>query len=273
MSQLHFYKMQGAGNDFVLFDNREIKLPLDQIIKLTPKLCHRRLGIGADGVLVLDHSDIADYTMIYRNADGSDAGMCGNGGRCIAFFAHKAGFPPKHSFSVHDKVYKASIEGDTVTLDFPVTTSVQETQTSTGLDLMKIYTGTEHVVVDSLSDDEISADEELRTKGRMIREDAEFQPVGTNVNFIKGLSDNRIRIKTYERGVEDLTLACGTGNIASAIAWHHRQKRQDSKNTYTIDNPGGILSVTFQYHDDEQKYDHIQLKGPAAIVFEGDYKF
>jgi len=272
MSQLHFFKMQGAGNDFVLFDNRELKLSLDKIIALTPKLCHRKLGIGADGILVLDPSDIADYTMIYRNADGSDAGMCGNGGRCIARFAHIAGFPAEHTFSVHDNIYNATVHEDEVTLEFPVVTQVNETKTSKGLDVMDIYTGTEHVVVDSLPEIE-NRDDELRRQGRMIREDQQFQPKGTNVNFLEGISDHHLKIITYERGVEDLTLACGTGNIASAIAWHHRQKGSDTQNTYTIDNPGGKLTVSFDYHGDEQIYDHIQLRGPAEIVFEGNYTF
>jgi diaminopimelate epimerase len=272
MGQLHFYKMQGAGNDFVLFDNRDLKLRLDQIISITPKLCHRKLGVGADGVLILDHSDIADYTMIYRNADGSDAGMCGNGGRCIARFAHKVGFPQDHTFSVHKKIYRASVHDQYVTLDFPIVTVVEECKTTKGEPVLKINSGTEHVVLVSehaLMDNE----ETLRTKGRNIRKDVNFQPKGTNVNFLSGLSDSHIEIKTYERGVEDLTLACGTGTIASAIAWHHQLHKTDESNAYTVDNPGGSLTVSFHYDDKEKNYDHIQLKGPAEIVFEGTYTY
>ncbi|HKJ47191.1 MAG TPA: diaminopimelate epimerase [Balneolales bacterium] len=272
MGQLHFYKMQGAGNDFVLFDNRDLQLRLDQIISITPKLCHRKLGVGADGVLILDHSDIADYTMIYRNADGSDAGMCGNGGRCIALFAHKVGFPQDHTFSVHKKIYKSSVHDQFVTLDFPVTTNVEECKTTKGEPVLKINSGTEHVVL--ISTPTLLEDEEvLRTKGRSIRTDGTFQPKGTNVNFLNGLSDSHIEIRTYERGVEDLTLACGTGTIASAIAWHHQLHKTDPDNTYTVDNPGGSLTVSFQFNEGQQNYDHIQLKGPAEIVFEGTYNY
>lgn len=272
MKEIHFYKMQGAGNDFVVFDNRDYHFTLDEIIKLTPKLCHRKLGIGADGTLILGTSDIADFTMIYRNADGSDAGMCGNGGRCIARFAHIQGFPSNHTFSVHENVYNAHVSDDSVTLEFPVKSLVEECDTTDGEKVLKIHTGTEHVVVPS-NGYNLNDDGNLRSRGKIIRRDTPFQPKGTNVNFMQGLSGDRLRIVTYERGVEDLTLACGTGAIASALAWHHQQNKQDLENSYFVDNPGGQLEVSFHFDPSEKTYDHIQLKGPAQIVFEGVYRF
>lgn len=272
MAEIHFYKMQGAGNDFVLFDNRTLKLRLDEIIKITPRLCHRKLGVGADGVIILDPSAIADYTMIYRNADGSDAGMCGNGGRCIARFAHMIGFPKNHTISVHRKVYQAEVEEDFVKLQFPVEPSVEECSTSDGEQVFKIYSGTEHVVVPA-NGHNLNNEEEIRQRGMTIRRDAPFQPKGTNVNFMEGVSGNHIRILTYERGVEDLTLACGTGAIASALAWHHAQHTSDTANSYLVDNPGGQLEVSFSFDSSDKTYHDIQLKGPAEIVFEGTYRY
>ncbi len=272
MIEIHFYKMQGAGNDFVLFDNRSMKLQLDEIIRITPKLCHRKLGIGADGVLILDHSHIADYTMIYRNSDGSDAGMCGNGGRCIARFAHRVGFPKRHSFAVHGKVYQAEVENEYVNLHFPIDSTVEECSTTDGEQVMKIFSGTEHVVVPA-NGHNLNDEEEIRQRGMTIRRDAPFQPKGTNVNFMQSISDNHIKILTYERGVEDLTLACGTGAIASALAWHHTQNKTDKNNTFLVDNPGGQLEVSFSFEPSDNTYHNIQLKGPADIVFEGTYRY
>lgn len=124
MSTLNFQKMEGAGNDFVVIDNREYQFTLDEIIRFTPKLCDRKFGIGGDGILVLQSAESpdADYTMIYRNADGSDAGMCGNGARCLALYASKNGFSTSQRFNVHENLYQAEVKDDnSVNIHFPVT--------------------------------------------------------------------------------------------------------------------------------------------------------
>ena len=123
MSELKFHKMEGAGNDFVVIDNRKYGLSLERIIDITPKLCDRKFGVGGDGILVLQPAkrpDV-DFTMIYRNADGSDAGMCGNGARCLVQYAHEFGFNATQTFSVHDNIYEAEVHSDgSVSIHFPV---------------------------------------------------------------------------------------------------------------------------------------------------------
>src|SRR5690554_764731 len=128
MKSIKFYKMEGAGNDFIVLDNRDYDFSLDEIIAFTPTLCDRKYGIGADGMLILDKANIpeADYTMTYRNADGSDAGMCGNGGRCMALFASKNGFKNTHVFNVHNNLYKAEVDEHEVKIHFPVQVSPEE---------------------------------------------------------------------------------------------------------------------------------------------------
>lgn len=271
MSTLHFYKLQGTGNDFVAWDNRTLRLPLDEIIALAPLLCDRKRGIGADGILILENSDSSDYEMIYRNADGSDAGMCGNGGRCMALLARKFEFAATQTFMVHDKKYRAEIRnGNLVSLFFPEVSSVEQAVTSAGISVLKTYTGTEHVVI---ADPAITTlgDNKLFETGRKIRQDSAFQPSGTNVNFLLECGQEALTIKTYERGVEDFTLACGTGAIASALAWHHLQKASDGPFTYRVDNPGGPLEVTFRYDEQNKSYSDLCLTGTADIVFEGEY--
>lgn len=271
MSTLHFYKLQGTGNDFVAWDNRKYGMSLNEIIALTPRLCNRRLGIGADGVLVIDKSESADYTMIYRNADGSDAGMCGNGGRCIALLAHHLGYPADQTFIVHKKSYRADVwPGNKIALYFPEETGVSAAQSDSGIPVLKTYTGTEHIVLTGAVLNR-KADNELFETGRALRNDPAFKPSGTNVNFILENRSDSISIKTYERGVEDFTLACGTGAIASALAWHHMQKKGDGVFNCTVKNPGGILEVSFEYDKKNCAYRNLSLTGNANIVFEGEF--
>lgn len=268
--KLSFYKMQGAGNDFVVLDNRDEALSLDDIIELSPRLCDRRYGVGADGVLVLELSETADYRMVYRNADGSDAGMCGNGARCLAVFARFLGFPKQLSFIVHDTLYRATLGPNKATIHFPMNVQVEEVSAEPNAPLLQLYTGTEHVVK-STDHDKLSEEELLVREGRRLRYHELFQPAGTNVNFIHGLQKDRLEIQTYERGVENLTLACGTGAIAGALAWHYRQHSSDPVNNYSVEAKGGTLNVLFEYHSASRTYSAIKLEGPAHFVFEGSF--
>lgn len=267
---LSFTKMQGSGNDFVVLDNRSETWSLNQLIDLAPQICNRRYGVGADGLIALAPSDEADYTMIYRNADGSDAGMCGNGGRCIARFAVNLGYSKSHTFQVHDEIYQAELqEGDPrVMLHFPSETKISRTDLD--IESLEVYPGTEHVVL-PVSAAKLRKTNTLRKQGKTLRHHTVFQPKGTNVNFMHGESENTLSVQTYERGVEDLTLACGTGAIASALAWHYLQDQKDGEFNYSVFVQGGTLEVQFTYNKQTDRYSNLKLGGPAHFVFQGSY--
>ena len=267
-----FVKMQGTGNDFVVIDNRNSNYSLARIIALTPKICHRKYGVGADGLLALQQPvmDETDYEMIYRNADGSDAGMCGNGSRCLALFASSLGMGDSLTFSVHDRVYAASVQNEQrVEIQFPVSTKVREISVD-GEDLLQVFTGTEHVAM-KVPQYKLEEEDELTEKGRKLRYHDFFLPKGTNANFFCGNSEQNISIQTYERGVENLTLACGTGAIASAIAWHYHQQLDYHDNEITVQTKGGELLVKFDYIPEKETYTDITLTGPAHFVCKGTY--
>ena len=271
MTGIKFYKMEGAGNDFVIIDNRKTQFSLDEIIAFTPKLCDRRFGIGADGLIALENPQIdkVDYTMLYRNADGSDAGMCGNGSRCLALFATTHGFGTSLTFNVHDSIYSAEVDlnEQIVAVSFPDVQSPDSIQVK-GNDLIQVYTGTEHVVkfvaANQLEDEEL-----LIREGSEIRYDKSLNPPGTNVNFVCSRDNQSIELQTYERGVENLTLACGTGAIASAIATHFVLKPEGKLFNYSIKVKGGMLHVPFTFDEANAMYLNVKLVGAATFVFEG----
>ncbi len=257
---IRFVKMQGAGNDFVVIDNRESRFSLDEIIAFTPRLCDRRTGIGADGILVLDASQKADFAMIYRNADGSDAGMCGNGGRCIAAFAISNGFPAMHRFECNSKIYEASKHVQHIRLSFPVTTIVTPIT-----DGFRIDTGTDHIVV-PVTSEELHDSATLIARGRTLR-----HRHNANVNFVCERKDEHVvDIVTYERGVEDITLACGTGALAAVTWWHHAfGQNMTSINQFPVHSKGGTLLVDLAFNPVSPSYQNYHLTGPAIRVFEG----
>lgn len=269
--------MHGAGNDFIVVDNRDQSLSVEDIIKLAPGLCHRRFGIGADGILALQPAENydGDYTMVYRNADGSDAGMCGNGARCLALFATQLGLGTDLQFNVHEKKYGARVQPDSnyVDIGFPIKTTVSEVSLpEIESTLYQIYAGTEHVVL-QVNEEDFKNDEKLIQKGRQLRYHGQFNPPGTNVNFIRGTAPLEIKIKTYERGVENLTLACGTGAVAGAIVWHHIQQLKDGDQyEVEVQAEGGQLTINFTYNPAEDFYKNITLGGKAEFVFKGEIK-
>lgn len=272
-SIIPFTKIQGTGNDFIIIDNRENFVTVKQIVELAPKMCDRKFGVGADGIILLDNpSDPAlDYTMTYRNADGSNAGMCGNGARCLALFARDLGLGSELAFNVHNNIYRAKvIDEKNIQIRFPMKTEVTELQIEGQPTLYQSHPGTEHIVL-SVKQNLLTNEEYLKTTGKRLRYDDQFQPLGTNVNFIYGESANALELQTYERGVEDLTLACGTGAIASALTWHHIQDKETFENSYTIRVKGGELTVEFSYEKHLNKYQDIRLAGPAKYVFSGEY--
>ena len=271
MSALTFHKMEGAGNDFVVIDNREAGLALEEIIAISPKLSDRKFGVGADGILILESAQIegVDYTMIYRNADGSDAGMCGNGGRCLALFAAHHGFQNTQKFNVHDSIYKAEVDKieHQVHISFPDVIPPKKIQINKKK-YLQVYTGTEHIVsfekLERLEDED-----DLIAEGSFIRNHTLLNPPGTNVNFVCSDEDNSIYLQTYERGVEGLTLACGTGALASAIATHFIEEPAGTDFSYPIIVKGGTLNVSFRFDESRNLYTHLILSGPAHFVFTG----
>ena len=274
MQKIKFVKMQGAGNDFVVFDNRVYQFTLDQIIDITPKLCNRRYGIGADGLMVIEDNpkDSAQFEMIYRNADGSDAGMCGNGSRCLALFASGLGFGTKFDFHVHGVIYKAEVRRrkKEISIYFPQRVEISKRIYNNYAEYYQLYTGTDHIVIPVI-DPQRFKKEELFHLGKEMRSSEEIKTSGTNVNFFcesTAGKRNHVRLETYERGVEDFTLACGTGAMATALTYSHIQKKKDGKQKVTVECAGGELQVLFQKQ--ESVFNELVLIGPAEIVYKGE---
>ncbi|MEM6719100.1 MAG: diaminopimelate epimerase [Bacteroidota bacterium] len=255
---LSFYKYQGTGNDFVLIDNRQLLFPKNGT-KLVKHLCDRKFGIGADGLILLEDDDVYDFKMVYYNADGNESSMCGNGGRCIVAFANYLSvIQQETTFMAIDGKHYATIEGDVVNLQMKDVPAIERHESHVFLD-----TGSPHHVTftDNLSQLDI------QTEGAAIRYGAPYFEEGANVNFVKKLSDTEFRVRTYERGVEDETLSCGTGVTAVALAMHHLEETQE--NTVTLHVEGGTLEVSFEH--DETVYKNIFLKGKATQVFKGQF--
>ena len=265
MVVLRFTKMNGAGNDFILIDNRggEIHLDRSQIARL----CDRHRGVGADGILLLEKpSNRADFRMRYFNADGGEAEMCGNGARCFARFASKvAGAGGKISFETLAGVISAELIGDLVKLQMTEPTDLRlNINLAVGNEKKAVHfvkSGVPHVVVPVPRIDDV----DVRREGATIRYHKMFSPKGTNVNFIQRRGPDKIAIRTYERGVENETLACGTGVVASALIF---AVDQNANGPITVLARGGDeLQVGFERSGDQ--FRNVTLTGPAEFVFEG----
>lgn len=258
--KIHFHKYQGTGNDFVLIDNRNQAISLTQ--EQIAHLCDRRFGIGADGLMLLELEPGLDFKMVYYNSDGRESSMCGNGGRCITAFANHLGvIGNKARFLAIDGVHDAVIsETGEIALKMK---DVKELETNPQFHYLN--TGSPHVVkmVDNLQD--LNVVEE----GRKIRYNTRFAEEGTNVNFIQPQEDS-IYVRTYERGVEDETLSCGTGVTAAALVAAYTGMG-GSKNNCKILTRGGTLEVSFEKVLDHNFY-NIWLKGPALPVFQGEIR-
>lgn len=265
---LPFFKLQGTGNDFVAIDNRNLVVSMAQLKAITPALCHRRTGIGADGVLAIFPPEVEDsaYAMVYLNADGSEAGMCGNGGRCIARLAHHLGFDSVHTFNVKDQRYQAEVSRTEVTLHLPAQPVVTFISDEYFGEISVVNTGTEHVCIKLDHPSKTDNTDWIRKKGSELRYDARFAPAGTNVNFYYPLEKNRIKMITYERGVEDITLSCGTGALASSIT--HALNR--SIDNVTVECPGGTLATAFNWDPNNHSFNQLTLTGAADIVYHGE---
>ena len=257
-----FTKYEGAGNDFILIDNRDgVFTPEAEAIA---RLCDRHFGIGADGVMTLARSAEIDCSMRYYNADGSEGEMCGNGARCFALFAEHLGIGGETKyFDAADGLHTARIrrsKGPAGEIELGMT-AVREIRTGDGWWFLN--TGVPHYVefVDDLAATDVIG------RGRIIRRDTARFPQGTNVNFVQVTGDGTIRVRTYERGVENETLACGTGATAAAIVTAFA--RQPHTTDFRITVPGGARAVRFSHEQGTQTYTDIRLTGPARRVFEG----
>jgi diaminopimelate epimerase len=256
--RVHFYKYQGTGNDFIIIDEREKKIVLNDI--QVAALCNRRFGIGADGLMSLGTHKYLNFTMKYYNADGKEGSMCGNGGRSMVSFAHRLGLiTDKAHFSAIDGAHEALVTGkEHIRLKMADVSDIQQSKGTFFLD-----TGSPHYV-EFVS--EVSSIEVVEL-GRKLRYADRFQPAGTNVNFVQILEDDSLFVRTYERGVEDETLSCGTGSTASALSASIFQN--SDKSSYQIKTLGGLLTVSFRKLPG-MKFTDVYLEGPANFVFEGD---
>jgi len=252
---MHFYKYQGTGNDFIIFDNRnkDIIFSAENI----QFICDRRFGIGADGLMLLQLIEGFDFEMKYYNCDGIEATMCGNGGRCMVNFAASLGIIT-HSckFSASDGIHEAEIIGKNVKLGMSDILNIEKIDNDYYLD-----TGNPHYVRFCNNIDLVDIIEE----SRKIRYDQRFQPTGTNVNYVE-LKQEKLFVRTYEKGVENETLSCGTGVVAAAIA--SSEVNNSIRNFTEITTPGGKLNVYF--NKNASGYNNIYLEGNAVFVFEGE---
>ncbi|MBM4333627.1 MAG: diaminopimelate epimerase [Deltaproteobacteria bacterium] len=266
MGKIPFCKMSGSGNDFILIDNREGILDADRLGDFVPRVCVRKVSVGADGLILVESSNRVNFRWRFFNSDGSEAEMCGNGGRCAARFAVIKGIAPSRlSFETLAGIIEAEVNGRQVKLQM-----VQPAGLKLNLDvsidgqnhqLCFINTGVPHAIK-MVEDAAVVAVKDL---GRKIRFHARFQPAGTNVNFVQPVDRKHLKVRTYERGVEDETLACGTGAVASALI---AAAKGLIDSPVMVETTGGeILNIYFQSKGDG--YERVFLEGDTKVVYEG----
>ena len=248
----NFYKYQGTGNDFVMIDNRDGQFPVSQTY--IEHLCHRRFGIGADGLILLQNDPDYDFRMVYFNADGREGSMCGNGGRCTVRFAEDLGiFSGSTSFIAVDGEHEASANTGVISLKMGEVHSLEQHD-----DYDFMNTGSPHYVryVSDIKNFDVF------NEGKKVRYSDEWvKRGGTNVNFVEVLDNETIYVRTYERGVEDETYSCGTGVTASALSAYLKHGMQSPVKIITN---GGSLQVSF-----DKNFENVYLIGPAVKVFDG----
>jgi len=277
IEHIDFLKMSGAGNDFVVIDNR--RETVTEPAPFARVVCDRHRGVGADGLLLLENSKRSDFQMKYYNADGSYGGMCGNGGRCISRFAYLKEIvrSTEMTFDALDYVYRAKVLNDEVrlTMKNPSDMRSNEMLPLDGINIISHYidTGSPHCVIFLDQNKDIGGtlrDLNVSGIGRTIRHHKSFSPKGTNVNFVERGDSNTIRIRTYERGVEAETLACGTGSVASAIIAN--QLGGVDAPVIVQTQSGESLQVDFQNRG-KSVYEQVTLFGSAHVTFTGAIRY
>ncbi len=255
--QLEFYKYQGTGNDFVMIDNRSNFFPKENV-QLVARLCDRRFGIGADGLILLENDEATDFKMIYYNSDGNLSSMCGNGGRCLVAFAKYLNVINDNCiFIATDGLHHASVATDGIV-------SLQM------IDVAKIKIETDYTFLNTGSPHHVQMVEDLehynvKENGAALRYGSLYGKEGSNINFVKKINEDTFSLRTYERGVEDETLACGTGATAVAIAMN--ATGQTDSCSIKLNVEGGKLAVSFDKMGDV--FTKVFLIGPAEFVFKG----
>lgn len=266
MDDIEFYKMSGSGNDFILIDGRQGQMPAAGRPEFARRVCRRRLSVGADGLIIIEPSNVADFKWHFLNADGSEAGMCGNGARCAARFACLIGAAgSRMRFETLAGLIRADVDSETVKIQMTDPNSncmVEDLQVDDRtVSVHCIDTGVPHAViaVEDLEDIDVDA------IGRRIRYHRHFEPEGTNVNFIKTHTNGTVGIRTYERGVEAETLACGTGSVAGAII---------ASRLFDLEPPIRMivrsgLPLDIDFTRTNEGYREVYLKGEARVVYRG----
>lgn len=255
--QIEFYKYQGTGNDFVMIDNRSESFPKENV-EIIAHLCDRRFGIGGDGLILLENDSSTDFRMVYYNSDGNQSSMCGNGGRCLVAFAQKLNVINNScTFIATDGLHHATIaKNGQVSLQMINVSNVKITP-----DYVFLNTGSPHHVqmVEDLEHYNV------KENGAALRYGALYGAAGSNINFVKKINEDTFSLRTYERGVEDETLSCGTGATAAAIAMNATGKTNSTSIYLNVE--GGKLEVSFDKSG--VKFTNVFLKGPAEFVFKG----
>jgi diaminopimelate epimerase len=255
---MKFYKYHGAGNDFILLDNRD-----GSVVDLPVKdWCHRHTGIGADGLMLLESDPELDFRMVYYNSDGGLSTLCGNGARCITRFAADLGLIKGNTarFMAADGPHEAQLLPDgSIALQMHDVRHVERNG-----DDMVLHTGSPHYLIFA---DRNPDEYDLITLAHRVRYSNAYSEAGINVNLVEQRSADTLFMRTYERGVEDETLSCGTGVTAAALGAHARNKGEEGRHAFHVHTRGGILHVAFDYY--QEMYRNIVLTGPAVKVFEG----
>ena len=264
MEKIEFFKMSGSGNDFIIVDNRDGIVDEADLLNFIVKVCRRKMSVGADGFILVENAEGADFKWRFFNSDGSVAEMCGNGARCVARFAYLNGIVgPEMSFETGAGIVEAQVAGESVKIKMTDPSDLKTDYTlelkDRSVSVSSINTGVPHVVIvtDTLDDVEVVK------MGREIRLHDMFAPAGTNVNFICPIKDDTIGIRTYERGVEDETLACGTGSVAGALILARKVKIDGPINVLT--RSGGKLKI--YYKENNATYQDVYLEGDARVIY------
>lgn len=266
---IDFYKMSGSGNDFILVDNRANLIKAAVAPELARSLCRRKVSVGADGLILIESDNQVDFSWSFFNADGSRAEMCGNGGRCVARLANILGIcGPSLSFRTLAGIVRAEVSGSLVKLQM---TEPRDLRLDLELDLNGqrlnthfVNTGVPHTVF-IVDGPEILAQQEIVGLGRKVRHHSKFAPAGTNVNFVAVLGEQALAIRTYERGVEDETLACGTGATAAALIGAAKGMVRPPVDVHT--RSGETLTI---YFDSEKGLpQEVYMEGETTVIYQG----